>query len=90
MRNPRPSLEGLRSGVTSLLVGSLAANTRLAYNTACCKYEEFRKTYSIPLAWPITPSNLVLFLAYCFESVLAASTIRLYISGISFIHKIHS
>ena len=52
MRNPRPPLEGLQSGVTSLLVGSLAANTRLAYTTACRKIRGIQKNlfYSISMA----------------------------------------
>ena len=68
----------------------MAVNTRLAYATACRKFQEFRVEYKLPTSWPIAASHLVLFISYCFETGLAASTIRLYISGISFVHKIHN
>lgn len=67
----------------------MAVNTRLAYKTACRKYQEFRRDYSLPLLWPSPVAHLVLFISYCFEAGLAASTIRLYTSGICFVHKIH-
>ena len=68
----------------------MAVNTRLAYATACRKFQEFRVEYKLPTSWLIAASHLVLFISYCFETGLAASTIRLYISGISFVHKIHN
>ena len=52
-------------------------------------FNNFRDQYHLPLVYPAQPSHVVLFIAYCFETGLSPATIKTYIAGLSYHHKIN-
>ena len=73
-----------------MLSASLAGNTHIVYNNALQAFDKFRKQYSLLDIWPVPGYQVALFVSFCFENGYAPSTIRTYISGISFFHKLHN
>lgn len=68
----------------------ISNNTALTYNRALLKFEAFREKKALSHVWPSKEQHIILFIANCFESGLAPSTIRTYVAAISFVHKINS
>ena len=87
--NPVPSLGNLQQRADSLLRRSLAENTRLTYNTALNAFQAFQSKYCLNKNMPYLAQHLVWFIAYCFENNCSPNTIRTYIAGINYIHKIN-
>ena len=81
-------MDGLQHRANFLLHNAVTDNTRQTYNTSLNAFERFRCKYKLPGFWPIPEQHLIWFLAYCHESNCASSTVRTYISGINFHHKI--
>lgn len=79
----------LRQRATSLLNTSMAESTKGAYETALRRFNSFRCLYSLNIVWPSPLAHIVLFISYCFEMGYAPATISLYVTGISFQHRIH-
>ncbi len=50
--------------------------------------KHFRDLYHFTTQWPMPVSEILLFISYCVEQGYSSSTIRTYIAGISFIHKV--
>ena len=67
---------------------SLAHNTSLAYKRAIAAFDKFRIRYNFVPIWPVPVTENVLFISYCYERGLATSTIKSYMAGVSFAHKI--
>ena len=80
----------IQSRAGKLLKISLAHNTSLAYKRAITAFEKFRMLYSFKSIWPVPVSENMLFISYCYECGLASSTIKSYIAGVSFAHKIRN
>lgn len=83
-------MENIQSGVNRLLSASLAGNTHLVYDNALQAFNKFRQQYTIVDIWPVPAYQVALFVSFCFEQGYAPSTIRTYLSGISFLHKLHN
>ena len=64
-------------------------NTASTYKNAVVCFNNFRDQYHLPLVYPAQPSHVVLFIAYCFETGLSPATIKTYIAGLSYHHKIN-
>lgn len=61
----------------------------MAYETALKNFSLFRDKYSLDCIWPVPLHHIVSYISYCAELGYAPSSINLYISAISFKHKIH-
>ena len=85
----RFSMECLQSRTRQLLHNSIAVNTASTYKNAVVCFNNFRDQYHLPLVYPSQPSHVVLFIAYCFETGLSPATIKTYIAGLSYHHKIN-
>lgn len=79
----------LRKRACSLLKSSLSENTQLAYESALKNFNLFRVKYGLESTWPVPLHQIVSFISYCAEMAYAPSSINLYISAISFKHKIN-
>jgi hypothetical protein len=88
MRNGTPTLANIQQRAVSLISSSMSENTRMSYTTALNHFSNFHEIYGFPLEWPVSTYRLVMYIAYCYEKNLAASTILLYTSGIGFAHKL--
>ena len=89
MPNRDPSLADIQQRAVSLIQSSLSENTVSAYRTALNHFNSFRAAYNLHNTWPIPIQQLVLYISYCFEKEYAPSSIKLYISGISFAHRLN-
>ncbi|XP_052235592.1 uncharacterized protein LOC127847607 [Dreissena polymorpha] len=81
-------MENIQQRAVSLITTSVSDSTRTAYNLAINHFNTFRLTYNLPDTWPIPLNQFIMYISYCFEKNYAPSTIKLYMSGISFVHKI--
>ena len=88
MRTRSPAMANIQRRAISLIRCSISENSANAYSTAINCFNSFRAVYSLPNDWPAPLNQLILFIAYCFEKNYAPSTVILYMSGISFVHKI--
>ena len=52
-------------------------------------FVKFRKDYSLKQEWPASHEQIVLFIAHCFESGLSPRSIKTYISGLNYFHKLN-
>lgn len=68
---------------------SISANTLATYNNSISNFDSFRKKADLQQAWPAQTAHVILFIANAFESGLAPRTIRTYIAGINYYHKLH-
>ncbi|XP_061190392.1 uncharacterized protein LOC133198298 [Saccostrea echinata] len=73
----------------SILENSLAPNSRAAYEKTFGFYSDFMSTYfpNVSLL-PPTTEHLAHFIAFCFQSNIAASTLKTYISALSYNFKV--
>lgn len=82
-------MDSLKSTTVDLLYNSISPNTLLAYNLAKKQFSVFRTKLKLPEQWPAPEPHIALFIAHCFENGLSPRTIRTYISGINYFHKLH-
>lgn len=68
---------------------SMASNTFQTYNTALSVYNTFLDNFKLLKRWPAPHAHIILFIAHCFESGLAAKTVKTYISGLNYYHKLY-
>ena len=66
----------------------MADNTWKSYARSRSILEAFQKQYKLANSWPVPVDHLVQFIAFLSLKHLSAATIRSYISGISFSHKL--
>ena len=90
MSNTKPSLGHLHARASRFLEASSAYNSNKTYENALATFDKFRNLYQMPLVWPASKDQVILFIAYCFECGYAPSSIATYIGGISFKHKLHA
>ena len=83
-------MEVIRSRALNLVSEGLASNSRLTYSNAINAFDKFRRTYSLEQAWPAERQHIIMYISYCFESGLAPASIRTYIAGINYWHKLHN
>ena len=83
-------MDSLRSRASQLLRASVAENTASTYQTALACFNQFRSQYGFPIDYPGQAQHYVLFISYCFERGFSPATIKTYISGLSFYHKLHN
>lgn len=73
----------------SLVHESLAPSSHRTYQKALEYFESFAiQTYKHTLPLPVSIQNVMLFIAFCYSTGLAPSTVTTYISAISYHHKI--
>ncbi|XP_062604850.1 uncharacterized protein LOC134266650 [Saccostrea cucullata] len=79
----------LKDIATAILKNSLAPTSRAAYEKTFAFYADFMSTYfpNVSLL-PPTTEHLAHFIAFCFQSNIAASTLKTYISALSYNFKI--
>lgn len=70
------------------LYRSLTPNTHQSYNTVLAKFHQFRTHYDLAKIWPVPTNHLVHFIAYLSINNLSYRTICIYISAMSYHHKI--
>lgn len=66
----------------------MAPNTLQTYNTALGTFKVFRRGAKLPDQWPVNFNHIALFVANCFETGLTAKTVKTYIAGINYFHKL--
>lgn len=82
-----PFTKELETIQQNLLSAALAENTHKIYNHAWQKMSEFQSIMGIDI-FPMSPPQFGMFIAFLVYQRFAASTIRTYISGISYYHKL--
>lgn len=83
-------LESFDIESSRLLNGSNADNTNIAYKQALQCFDTFRTRYNIPLCWPPPLLQITRFVGFLSLNGYSPSTIRLYISGLSFKLKVEA
>lgn len=78
----------LKAETERLLAASMAENTRHTYEAAADSFNYFRYTFNLQPTWPAPLDHIVKFIAYMSTKNLAPASIRTYISGLSYMHKI--
>ena len=71
-----------------LLEASMSRNTWQTYSTTIGKFNQFRYLYGLPLDGLPPVDQVVQFIAYMSACNCTPSTIRTYISGLSFWYKV--
>lgn len=66
----------------------MASNTRLTFSNAFNQFKLFLTAYDLTLSWPIPVHQLSLFVAFLSYNNRSPSTIKTYISALSYLHKI--
>lgn len=89
MRGTQPSMECIQSRAGNLLQHSIAGNASLTYNTAVNTFINFCLHYGLNLVWPAPDQHMILFIAFNFEQGLSPNTIKTYVAGLNFYHKLH-
>lgn len=87
--SPTITLEYLQRTTIGLMQNSLAFNTFQTYNTAVSSFSKFRSMYKFEEHWPATQQQLVLFIAYCFNKGLSPKSIKTYIAGLDYFHRVN-
>jgi site-specific recombinase XerD len=65
----------------------MSASSWRSYKSAFNVFQNFRSSYGLTSHWPAEQQHIVLFVSYCFEKGLSPKTIRTYISGLNYMHK---
>lgn len=71
------------------LRASMAESTWQTYKTASDSFNRFRYLYGLPLSWPAPLEHIIQFIASMSAEGKASGSIRTYISGLSYMYKIH-
>ena len=87
MCNPRLILEPFWAEAIELLAASMARNTGTTYATALELFDQLRKLFNLGQIWPPPVDHISNFVAYLSYSRYSPSTIKSYMSGISFVLK---
>ena len=74
--------------VNRLLDAAVSENTKRAYASGTRSFDEFRSVYNRSLDWPPSLQDVVDFIAHLSAGLLAPSTVRSYISAVSYRCKI--
>ena len=72
-----------------LLQASIAESTWHTYKSACASFNQFRYLFRLSSTWPAPLDQVVHFIAYMSMQGRAPGFIRTYISGFSYMYKIH-
>ncbi|XP_071146703.1 integrase/recombinase xerD homolog isoform X2 [Mytilus edulis] len=83
----RPDLQG---EIDRLIVSAVAPNTSKVYQQALRSFKEFRTLFQFEDLWPIPLHHITNYIAYMSFTGTAASTVKSYISGLSFFSKINN
>ncbi|XP_076099825.1 integrase/recombinase xerD homolog, partial [Mytilus galloprovincialis] len=83
----RPDLQG---EIDRLIVSAVAPNTSKVYQQALRSFKEFRTLFQFEDLWPIPLHDITNYIAYMSFTGTAASTVKSYISGLSFFSKINN
>ena len=81
-------LQTFESEAFKLIDASLAGSTKTLYENAVKLFDGFRFEYNLTLTWPPTLDHLIQFIGFLSLKQYAATTVRSYLSGISFHIKI--
>jgi site-specific recombinase XerD len=68
---------------------SLTENSWSTYQTALNAYQGFLNLYNFSLKWPLDLQHIILFISYCFEKRLSPNSIKTYLAGLNYFHKLH-
>lgn len=79
----------LTAEANRLLKASMAENSWQTYKAAVDSFDHFRYIFCLQQLWPAPVDHIVHFIAYLSAKNQAPATIRTYISGLSYRHKIH-
>jgi len=71
-----------------LIQASISFNTRSTYQTGFQDFDKFRSELHLPLTWPPSFSDIINFIAQLSKKSLAPSTVKCYLSAISFQSKL--
>lgn len=85
-----PTVEYLQNRISNLLRHSIAPNSINTYKKAITSLNAFRCKYGFPNKWPASYHEIVLFITYLYENNYSAATIKTYLSGIGFYHKVNN
>ena len=77
----------LSQEVSRLVKNSMAENTWKAYKIGTSKLQQFRQEYQLANTYPVPVEQLLNFIAFLSIKNISASSIALYLSGISHLHK---
>jgi hypothetical protein len=72
-----------------LLNSSLSHNTHKAYQAALNKLQSFLTHYGLHQTWPLHHNTVLYFIAYLSIQKLSPKSVSLYISALSYFHKIN-
>ena len=72
-----------------LLQASMTESTWHINRSACASFNQFMYLFRLPLTWPAPLDQVVHFIAYMSVQGRAPGSIRTYISGLSYMYKIH-
>lgn len=74
-----------------MINNALASSTQKTYQRAIQQYTDFINShFTGEQPFPASEKKVILFIAFCFESDFAASTVLTYISALSYYHKMNS
>lgn len=85
---PQEHLGNLRTEANRLVQGSISTNTHKAYQGALTNFKKFLNSCGLTLVFPIPIDHLLNFIAHLSISGTAYRTAALYISALSYIHKL--
>lgn len=69
---------------------ALSNNTHLSYESTAHTFQSFRRTLNLPLIWPVPVNHITLFIAHNYERNASPSTVRTYLSGLGYKHKLEN
>ena len=72
-----------------LLQASNSVNTWLTYDNGVSSFQNFRQSYGLNNVWPFPVTDLVSYIAFMFKHSYSPSTVKAYLSGISYYLKIN-
>lgn len=80
-------MEAFRPQVVKLLEASNSSNTWLTYQNGLSSFQSFRHTFGLDNVWPCPVTHLVNYVAFMSDQGYSPSTVKVYLSGISFYMK---
>lgn len=75
--------------ICGLIGQSVSSSTLKTYKRGVRCLHDFRSKHNLANCWPISVQELCNFIAYLFLQNLSHSSIKCYLSGISFFHKVN-
>lgn len=80
----------LQQNVNTLLDAALSKSTHTPYESALQAFQAFRRIFKLPWLWPVPENQVTLFIAFNYERRVAPATVKTYLSGLSYHHKLRS